>query len=129
MERSDHPTVSMLYDDLAGDIPSLARATVYNTLNALAGKGLVTPLSITPEETRYDFRRELHHHFLCKVCGKILDIKIHCKYAEVSEIEGHRVEDIHGYFKGTCKECLKKEHDRRARAKKTGRQKNGAKGD
>jgi hypothetical protein len=27
----------------------------------------------------------------------------------VSEVEAHSIEEISGYFKGTCKECLKRE--------------------
>ena len=110
MARLDHPTVSMVYDVLLKEIPTLARATVYNTLNALVDKGLVTALTIKPDEIRYDYKRESHHHFLCKRCGSILDIQTRCSYAETAEVEGHRIEDVHGYFKGTCKRCLKKEY-------------------
>ena len=118
MERRDHPTVGMVYDALTGEIPTLARATVYNTLNALVEKGLVTALTIKSEEMRYDFKRESHHHFLCKRCGSILDIEIRCRYADVAEVEGHRVEDIHGYFKGTCKDCVRLEAGSRSRSRK-----------
>jgi Fe2+ or Zn2+ uptake regulation protein len=114
MERRDHPTVGMVYDTLSGEMPTLARATVYNTLNALVEKGLVIALTIKSEETRYDFKRETHHHFLCKQCGSILDIEVRCAYADAAEVgEGHRVEEIHGYFKGTCKNCLRQESDSR----------------
>jgi Fur family transcriptional regulator, peroxide stress response regulator len=128
-DRTDHPTVNMLYDDLIAEIPTLSRATVYNTLNALVGKGLVMALTITSEETRYDFKRESHHHFLCKRCGSILDIQVCCKYADVGEVEGHRIEDIHGYFKGTCKGCLGKGRNARTRAKELPRQNTSRKGD
>jgi Fur family transcriptional regulator, peroxide stress response regulator len=118
MERRDHPTVSMLHHALIREIPTLARATVYNTLNALVEKGLVTALTIKPEEARYDYKREPHHHFLCKRCGSILDIEIRCTYANAAEVEGHRVEDIHGYFKGTCRHCLRQERHPRAGSRK-----------
>ncbi len=118
MERRDHPTVGMMYDALSGEIPTLARATVYNTLNALVEKGLATALTIKSEETSYDFKREPHHHFLCRRCGSILDIAVRCRYADVGEVEGHRVEDIHGYFKGTCKNCRRQESDSQSRSKK-----------
>jgi len=116
--RLDHPTVSMVHDSLIREMPMLAKATVYNTLNAFVEKGLAIALTITSEECRYDCRREAHHHFLCKRCGSILDIEIRCKYAGVGEVMGHRVEDIHGYFKGTCKTCLTEEERARARSKK-----------
>jgi Fe2+ or Zn2+ uptake regulation protein len=108
MQTRDHPTVTMVYGALSPEIPTLSKATVYNTLNALAEAGLATALTIKPEETRYDFKKEPHHHFLCKQCGTIIDVGVRCGYAEASEVEGHRLEEIHGYFKGTCKECLKR---------------------
>jgi Fur family peroxide stress response transcriptional regulator len=115
MGRMDHPNVNMVFAALAGEMPTLSKATVYNALNALVSRGLLTALTITSEEARYDFKREPHHHFLCKSCGSILDVKVKCTYADVAEVEGHRVEDIHGYFKGTCKKCVKEAGDRKKR--------------
>jgi Fur family peroxide stress response transcriptional regulator len=107
MGRMDHPTVNMVHVALAGEMPTLSKATVYNTLNALVETGLLTVLTITPEETRYDVKRGPHHHFLCKWCGSILDVEVRCTYADLAEVDGHVIEDIHGYFKGTCKKCRK----------------------
>ncbi len=128
MARMDHPTAGMVYDALLKEMPSLARATVYNTLNALAEKGLVTALTITPEEVRYDCTREPHHHFLCKHCGSILDIAIRCRYAGTGELLGHRVEDIHGYFKGTCRDCLRSKRGPRPRSNGAPKKKTTRKG-
>ena len=108
MGRMDHPNVNMVHVVLAGEMPTLSKATVYNTLNALVEKGLLTALTITPEETRYDIKRDPHHHFLCKACGSIIDVGVRCTYADLSEVDGHEIEDIHGYFKGICKKCLKR---------------------
>jgi len=115
MGRMDHPTVNMVYAALAEELPTLSKATVYNALNVLVDKGLLTALTITSEKARYDFKREPHHHFLCKHCGSILDVKVKCTYADVAEVEGHRVEDIHGYFKGTCKKCVQEAGNRKNR--------------
>lgn len=108
LESMDHPTVTMVYEALSSEISTLSKATVYNTLNALVDAGLATALTIKAEETRYDVKKDPHHHFLCKNCGTIIDIGVRCGYAEASVVAGHRVEEIHGYFKGTCKECLKR---------------------
>ena len=107
MGRMDHPTVSTVHAALAGEMPTLSKATVYNTLNALVENGLLTALTITPEEIRYEVKRGPHHHFLCKWCGSILDVEVRCTYADLAEVDGHVVEDIHGYFRGTCRKCRK----------------------
>jgi len=103
-----HPTVEEIYEYLAREIPTISKTTIYNTLNALLEKGIIHAITITGTETRYDCRGCPHHHLLCKSCGKIIDIDIECPYIEDEEIAGHRIEERHGYFKGICKNCLKK---------------------
>jgi len=107
-EHNSHPTVEMIYEHLVQEIPTISRTTIYNTLNALVEKGIIRAITITGTETRYDYERFPHHHFLCRRCGKVTDIGIECPYMRKKQISGHRIEELHGYFKGVCKECLKK---------------------
>ena len=102
-----HPTVEMIHQALIRDIPTISKTTIYNTLNALLDKGIIHALTITGTETRYDYKGIPHHHFLCRKCGRVIDIAIQCPYVEKKEVAGHRIEELHGYFKGICKECLK----------------------
>lgn len=111
-DHENHPTVEMIREDLIREIPTISRTTIYNTLNALLDKGLIHAITITGTETRYDCRDFLHHHLLCKSCGKIIDIPIECPYLDRIEIDGHRIEERHGYFKGVCKDCLKRKDQR-----------------
>ncbi|MGB8657775.1 MAG: Fur family transcriptional regulator [Candidatus Zixiibacteriota bacterium] len=104
-----HPTVEMIYNDLVREIPTISKTTIYNTLNAFLDKGIIHAITITGTETRYDYRGSPHHHFLCRECGKIIDIDVQCPYLEKKEVAGHRIEELHGYFKGICLECLKRQ--------------------
>jgi Fe2+ or Zn2+ uptake regulation protein len=106
----NHPTVDMIYAELAKEIPTISMTTVYNTLSTFIEKGLVCGVTITGTEVRYDFNTESHHHFLCKKCGQIKDIDIPCSLAAKKGelVDGHRLEEIHGYFKGTCRDCLER---------------------
>ena len=104
----NHPTVEMIYERLLKDIPTISMTTVYNTLSVFLEKGLVSAITITGTEMRYDFNTVSHHHFLCKHCGQIIDIEVTCPFSEGKKSNhGHRVEEVHGYFKGICKDCLK----------------------
>ena len=67
--------------------------------------------SISRSELRYDFKHGMHHHFLCKKCGRITDIDVECPNLGKMLECGHNVEEVHGYFKGICKKCMKKEND------------------
>ena len=102
-----HPPAEKIYSDLKIKTPSLSKTTVYNALETLEKKGIVTVLTICGVENRYDIKNSIHHHFFCEKCGRILDIDISCPNIEkVSKEYGHRIDDIHGYFKGLCKYCL-----------------------
>jgi len=103
-----HPTVDMIYAALYKKVPTLSKTTVYNTLDVLRQHGLVDLLTITESEVRYEYIVQPHHHFYCRQCGKIIDLDVTCIYQEEMCVEGHKIEAIHGYFKGICSECLSK---------------------
>lgn len=105
-----HPTAEQIHDAMHKKTPTLSLATVYNTLNSFAEAGLVTALTITGTEVRYEYATAPHHHLLCKHCGKIIDIDIECPNAQRKNIDGYRVDEVHGYFKGICRDCMDKEH-------------------
>jgi Fe2+ or Zn2+ uptake regulation protein len=103
-----HPTADKIYTDLKRKNPSLSRTTVYNTLEVLNKHGIIQILTISGSEMRYDFRHDMHHHFLCRGCGTLLDIDVKCQFLDKMLHGEHKVEEVHGYFKGLCKKCLKK---------------------
>ena len=104
--RGDHPTVDTIHSGVSEKVPSLSKTTVYTTLELFRQEGLVSVLTITPQELRYEFGQELHHHLLCDGCGRIYDIQVGCPYLG-SMLDGeHKVKEVHGYFRGTCKHCL-----------------------
>ena len=110
-KNSTHPTVDKIYAALFKKVPTLSKTTVYNTLDVLRKHGLVDVLTITGSEVRYEYIHRPHHHFYCRECKKIIDIDVNCVYQDMEYIKGHKVEQIHGYFKGVCMDCLRKKED------------------
>jgi len=108
-EHRTHPTVDEIYKELKTNNPALSKTTVYNSVDILRDHGLIQSIHITGSEQRYDFKHGMHHHFLCKKCGEISDIELVCPNIQKTLDSGYRVEEVHGYFKGICKKCLKKE--------------------
>jgi Fur family peroxide stress response transcriptional regulator len=108
-KNHSHPTADMIYVALFKKVPTLSKTTVYNTLDAFRKSGLINALTITESELRYEYLHKVHHHFLCKKCGNIIDIDVGCMYQNAMNVEGHKIEEIQGYFKGICKECLNKD--------------------
>lgn len=107
MEHRTHPTVDEIYTALAPSIPTLSKTTVYNTLKLLTEHGAVLTLTIDEKNTCYDACTQPHAHFLCKHCGKVYDIAYGCENlrTDIPTMEGYKVQEIHYYYKGICKEC------------------------
>ncbi len=108
-KHMNHPTADQIFTALKKKSPSLSKTTVYNSLEILQKHGIIQTLTICGLEHRYDFKNSMHHHFLCKKCGIIIDIDIECPNLNRMTKLGHHIDEVHGYFKGTCKKCLKKE--------------------
>jgi len=107
-----HPTVDEIYNELKDKNPSLSKTTVYNSVEILDDFGLIQSITITGNEVRYDFKQGMHHHFLCKKCGEIIDIDIECPNLGKMLECGHKVDEVHGYFKGVCKKCMGEENNK-----------------
>jgi Fe2+ or Zn2+ uptake regulation protein len=108
-ENRIHPTVDDIYSDLKEKNPSLSKTTVYNSLETLIENHIIQKLNITETESRYEFDNKMHHHFLCKKCANIIDINIVCPNIGKILKNGRKVEEVHGYFIGICKNCIEKE--------------------
>lgn len=70
-----HSSADELYRVLAGQFPTLSRATVYNNLAALAAAGIIEKLD-TPDGSRYGPVARPHVNLICQHCGQIQDVLI-----------------------------------------------------
>ncbi|MEG0718722.1 MAG: transcriptional repressor [Comamonas sp.] len=73
-----HSPVHMAADDILLSarhfLPSLSRATVYNTLPLFVEKGLLRALRLDPERTVYDSRTDTHSHIYHEDTGMLEDL-------------------------------------------------------
>lgn len=107
LKHRNHPSVDTIFQALGGDIPTLSKTTVYNTLSLFTQKGIVSSLTVVNNELRYDVLKEPHGHFQCAICSRLYDIPLKSDLFLTDFIEEHQVEDIQVTFKGICKNCLK----------------------
>lgn len=105
IEKKNHPTVDTMYRELIGEIPTLSKTTLYNTLNLFVEKKIVQLITIEENETRYDADTSLHGHFKCRNCGEVYDIWISLTEQDFNGLEKFVVEESHVYFKGKCPKC------------------------
>ncbi len=105
--RRVHATADEIFAAVNRAHPRLSRATVYNTLRALARGGLVRELAADGAAARFDARLERHHHFICDACGGIEDLE----WFELPPAlrrrarGGGTVREIEVIFRGSCRRC------------------------
>jgi Fur family transcriptional regulator, peroxide stress response regulator len=102
-----HPTVDRIFNDLIKEIPTLSKATIYNTLNLLVESKLARVVTIEDNETRYDTMMSNHGHFKCETCSRIFDFTINIDDFMDDELIEYRINEKNVYFKGVCPECIK----------------------
>lgn len=106
-----HPTTDEIYKGLIDDVPTLSKATVYNTLNLFLEKSLVNTMSPDNQEIRYDLLMDDHGHFVCESCGTIFNFPYSFKN-RYEGLDGFNIEHEEIVLKGTCDKCLNnKKHE------------------
>ncbi len=105
-ESDDHPTADAIHSTVRERFPSISRATVYNTLDALTRAGMILRLTVDPTVARYDASVHPHVHFQCRLCGTVYDIDLKDGRQIGANADGHLVESIRTYAYGVCAECL-----------------------
>lgn len=100
-----HPTVDQIYQALKQEIPTLSKATIYNTLKAFEEVQLVRTITIEDSEGRYDINTDHHGHFKCQFCDKIYDFRIDIDLDEIEDLKGFDIIEKDINFKGICPRC------------------------
>jgi Fe2+ or Zn2+ uptake regulation protein len=106
MKHHTHPTVDTIYHDLLATMPTLSRTTVYNTLELLQSHNAVQALTIDSRNVHYDGMLNPHAHFMCRCCGRIIDLPMHSDLP-TNPLPEHvsRVEQIQLNYSGVCDAC------------------------
>lgn len=70
-----HFTAEELLARATKQLPSLSLPTIYAALALLEEMGEVHRVSALGGTALYDTRRRPHHHVVCRMCGKVLDVE------------------------------------------------------
>lgn len=88
--------------------PEIHRSTVYRTLDALCGAGILSPAPFADRPATYHLTTDVHHHAVCERCGVTLQLD-----ADDLEPLRRRLEREHGFrarprhltIEGRCASC------------------------
>ncbi|MBA2692774.1 MAG: transcriptional repressor [Rubrobacter sp.] len=105
-----HFTAEELWERVREILPGLEISTVYRSLEALAGAGLVVESRVGEGPRVFEARSAPHPHLVCEECGNIshLDSAAGGRILEAleAETEGFRTRELHVFATGLCAECL-----------------------
>jgi len=107
IEHRTHPDVEKIYNDLVKEIPTISKATIYNTLKEMIEKGLILEIP-TENRLHFDGHVQPHCHFICEKCHRIYDLNVELCFTKRQKINGHLVKKISALLKGICVECQKR---------------------
>jgi len=111
LERRDHPTAEMVYQQLKPEMPRLSLGTVYRNLQQMAREGRLA--EVDGPVTRFDAVTRPHTHFQCRFCGALMDLEA-MPYDEALDraaaAQGYQVTGHSLVFTGACPRCAAQEH-------------------
>ena len=112
-KADNHPTAEQVIEHIRKNHPGIAGGTVYNVLDILVEKGLITRVKTDRDAMRYDGVMERHHHIYCAESQRIedyfdedLDMLLKT-YFEKKKLKNFEIEDIILQIKGNFKEKTK----------------------
>ena len=108
MNTDVHPSAEWVYRRLKKEYPDLSLATVYRNIAMFRSDGTIRSVGIVGGEERFDADTSFHPHFICKKCGKVMDINLSGEFfdnAVVSRMNGIEIVSHDITFYGYCEKC------------------------
>lgn len=105
-----HATADVIAEGVRADIGAISRQAVYDSLGLLVEKGIVRRIQPAGSPARYEDRvGDNHHHLICRVCGKTVDVS--CAIGEAPCLTADddaqfQIDEAEVIFWGTCPQCL-----------------------
>ncbi len=102
----NHPTAYDIYESCKKEFSNISLATVYRNLNKLVSINKIKRIKMPNNIDRFD-KMDIHPHFICVECGKIIDLKNNIKFDLLPD--NLKIIDYEINFKGICEKCQKGE--------------------
>jgi Fur family ferric uptake transcriptional regulator len=103
-----HRSVDEVVARLAGSGDPPVRMSVYNAIEALSGAGLVMAADTGSGRALYEVASTWHHHFVCRVCGRVIDVPCAtgAKPCLTPNTAVGEVDEAQVIYRGRCPGCL-----------------------
>jgi Fur family ferric uptake transcriptional regulator len=102
-----HLTAAEVAERLGERGIDVARMSVYNVLSNLTRVGVLSAAEVGPGRTVYESGHGWHHHFVCRDCGRVIDVPcvVGAKPCLDTDLPGVEIEEAAVLFRGRCAAC------------------------
>lgn len=115
LETHEHYTPEEMLDELRRRGEPMSIATLYQNLAKLSEAGVIGRFVGPDGVSRYDVVTEPHHHLVCRVCGRMVDVRVKGPLEDLApepifaedagELARWRVKGAKVEFSGVCPDC------------------------
>ena len=105
---TEHPTADTVYLHVRKAFPRISLGTVYRNLSLLEEIGEIIKISTGVGPDHYDYNTAPHYHFICRGCGRVMDIDLDFAdelMTQVQESTDLAIESCSVSFTGLCPDC------------------------
>jgi Fur family ferric uptake transcriptional regulator len=107
-----HITADAVADVVRTEIGAISLQSVYDALSLLATEGLIRRIQPSGSPARFEDRvGDNHHHLICRVCGRVVDIDCAVGSAPcltAMDDRGYEIDEAEVAYWGRCPACLAK---------------------
>ena len=104
-----HITADAVAEAVRSEIGAISLQSVYDALGLLVAEGLLRRIQPSGSPARFEDRvGDNHHHLICRVCGRVVDIDCAIGSApclRASDNQGYEIDEAEVAYWGRCPQC------------------------
>lgn len=104
-----HVTADAVAAAVRADIGAISLQAVYDALGLLVAEGLIRRIQPAGSPARFEDRvGDNHHHLICRVCGRVVDVECAAGAAPcltAVDDRGYEIDEAEVAYWGRCPEC------------------------
>jgi Fur family ferric uptake transcriptional regulator len=105
-----HVTADGVAEVVRAEIGAISLQSVYDALGILVAEGLIRRIQPAGPPARYEDRvGDNHHHLICRICGRVVDVDCAVGSApclKAVDDRGYEIDEAEVAYWGRCPDCL-----------------------
>jgi Fe2+ or Zn2+ uptake regulation protein len=105
-----HVTAEAVAETVRAEIGTISLQSVYDALAVLVAQGLVRRIQPSGSAARFEDRvGDNHHHLICRVCGRVVDVECAVGSAPcltAADDRGYEIDEAEVAYWGRCPDCV-----------------------